>query len=43
MEEQARGRHVALNWPNGVGGKGNEGVASYVQRIEGAIGYVEYA
>ncbi len=27
----------------GVGGKGNEGVASYVQRIEGSIGYVEYA
>jgi phosphate transport system substrate-binding protein len=26
-----------------VGGKGNEGVASYVQRIDGAIGYVEYA
>ena len=31
------------NWPAGVGGKGNEGVASYVQRISGAIGYVEYA
>ena len=30
-------------WPTGVGGKGNEGVASYVQRIKGAIGYVEYA
>jgi phosphate transport system substrate-binding protein len=26
-----------------VGGKGNEGVASYVQRVRGAIGYVEYA
>jgi phosphate transport system substrate-binding protein len=26
-----------------VGGKGNEGVASYVQKINGAIGYVEYA
>jgi phosphate transport system substrate-binding protein len=32
-----------VNWPAGVGGKGNEGVASYVQRIAGAIGYVEYA
>jgi len=32
-----------VNWPAGVGGKGNEGVASYVQRISGAIGYVEYA
>ena len=26
-----------------MGGKGNEGVASYVQKISGAIGYVEYA
>lgn len=30
-------------WPVGVGGKGNEGVAAYVQRIAGAVGYVEYA
>jgi len=30
-------------WPTGVGGKGNEGVASYVKRIKGSIGYVEYA
>jgi phosphate transport system substrate-binding protein len=30
-------------WPEGVGGKGNEGVAAYVQRIKGSIGYVEYA
>ena len=35
------GKEVA--WPAGVGGKGNEGVAAYVQRIAGAIGYVEYA
>jgi phosphate transport system substrate-binding protein len=34
---------TAVAWPEGVGGKGNEGVASYVQRIKGAIGYVEYA
>ncbi|MGB9619030.1 MAG: phosphate ABC transporter substrate-binding protein PstS [Armatimonadota bacterium] len=33
----------AVNWPTGVGGKGNEGVSAYVQRIQGAIGYVEYA
>lgn len=33
----------AVNWPAGVGGKGNEGVAAYVQRIAGSIGYVEYA
>ncbi len=31
------------HWPAGVGGKGNEGVATYVQRIDGSIGYVEYA
>lgn len=37
------GNGVAVKWPAGVGGKGNEGVASYVQRIKGAIGYVEYA
>ena len=37
------GEGTAVNWPAGVGGKGNEGVASYVQRIDGAIGYVEYA
>ncbi len=33
----------AVEWPCGVGGKGNEGVAAYVRRIQGAIGYVEYA
>ncbi len=37
------GEGTAVNWPAGVGGKGNEGVAQYVQRIEGSIGYVEYA
>jgi phosphate transport system substrate-binding protein len=37
------GEGTSVNWPAGVGGKGNEGVASYVQRIAGAIGYVEYA
>ena len=37
------GEGTSVNWPVGVGGKGNEGVASYVQRINGAIGYVEYA
>lgn len=37
------GANTALNWPAGVGGKGNEGVAAYVQRISGSIGYVEYA
>ncbi len=37
------GANTSLSWPTGVGGKGNEGVASYVQRIPGSIGYVEYA
>ena len=37
------GEGTSVAWPTGVGGKGNEGVASYVQRLNGAIGYVEYA
>ena len=37
------GNNTSVSWPAGVGGKGNEGVASYVQRLNGAIGYVEYA
>ena len=37
------GANTSIAWPVGVGGKGNEGVASYVQRIRGSIGYVEYA
>jgi len=37
------GNDKAVSWPVGVGGKGNEGVASYVTRIKGSIGYVEYA
>jgi phosphate transport system substrate-binding protein len=37
------GEGTSVKWPAGVGGKGNEGVASYVQKIDGAIGYVEYA
>ncbi|MDO8989068.1 MAG: phosphate ABC transporter substrate-binding protein PstS [Sideroxyarcus sp.] len=37
------GTGSALNWPVGTGGKGNEGVTSYVQRINYSIGYVEYA
>jgi phosphate transport system substrate-binding protein len=41
--QQKVGEGTAVNWPTGVGGKGNEGVAAYVQRIDGAIGYVEYA
>lgn len=37
------GEGTSVAWPVGTGGKGNEGVASYVQRIKGSIGYVEYA
>ena len=37
------GSDTAVEWPNGVGGKGNAGVASMAQQINGAIGYVEYA
>ncbi|MGH8750756.1 MAG: phosphate ABC transporter substrate-binding protein PstS, partial [Burkholderiales bacterium] len=37
------GSDASVAWPEGVGGKGNEGVAAYVQRIKGSIGYVEYA
>jgi phosphate transport system substrate-binding protein len=37
------GSDKSVAWPSGVGGKGNQGVASYVQRIDGAIGYVESA
>ena len=37
------GNDKSVSWPTGVGGKGNEGVASYVRQIKGSIGYVEYA
>lgn len=37
------GEGTAVSWKVGTGGKGNEGVASYVQRIKNSIGYVEYA
>jgi len=39
----AVGEGTSVKWPTGVGGKGNEGVANYVARIAGSIGYVEYA
>ena len=41
--KSAIGAGTAVKWPVGVGGKGNEGVAANVQRMKGAIGYVEYA
>ena len=37
------GKGTSVNWPVGLGGKGNEGVAGLVKQSEGAIGYVELA
>ncbi|HYA80781.1 MAG TPA: phosphate ABC transporter substrate-binding protein PstS, partial [Methylocystis sp.] len=37
------GENSAVEWPTGVGAKGNEGVATTVANTKGAIGYVEYA
>lgn len=37
------GEGVSVEWPAGLGGKGNEGVASLVDLTKGSIGYVEYA
>jgi len=41
--DQKVGADVSVDWPVGVGGKGNAGVASNVQQVKGSIGYVEYA
>ncbi|MDF1483812.1 phosphate ABC transporter substrate-binding protein PstS [Ramlibacter sp. H39-3-26] len=37
------GEGTAVNWPTGAGGKGNEGVSAFVNRLPDSIGYVEYA
>ncbi|MDO8459128.1 MAG: phosphate ABC transporter substrate-binding protein PstS [Burkholderiaceae bacterium] len=37
------GEGTAVNWPVGTGGKGNEGVAAFVNRLPNSIGYVEYS
>ena len=37
------GEGTAVNWPTGAGGKGNEGVSAFVQRLPNSIGYVESA
>lgn len=37
------GAGMALSWPVGIGGKGNEGVAAFVRQVECSIGYVEFA
>lgn len=41
--KQKVGEGTAVQWPVGLGGKGNEGVSAFVQRIPGSLGYVEYA
>jgi phosphate transport system substrate-binding protein len=35
------GRGTSVNWPTGLGGKGNEGVAGQIKQLPGAVGYVE--
>ena len=37
------GASDAVEWPTGLGGKGNDGVSAFVRQTAGAIGYVEYA
>ncbi len=37
------GNDKSVQWPVGLGGKGNEGVAAFVGKVDGSIGYVEYA
>jgi phosphate transport system substrate-binding protein len=37
------GEGTAVNWPVGSGGKGNEGVAAFLERLPNSIGYLEYA
>ncbi|HEX7685375.1 MAG TPA: phosphate ABC transporter substrate-binding protein PstS [Trinickia sp.] len=37
------GEGTTVSWPTGTGGKGNDGVAAFIQRLPGAIGYVEWA
>ena len=41
--KQKVGEGTAVQWPVGLGGKGNEGVSAFVMRLPGSIGYVEYA
>jgi phosphate transport system substrate-binding protein len=41
--KSAVGEGASVKWPVGLGGKGNEGVANFVQRVPGAIGYVEFS
>jgi phosphate transport system substrate-binding protein len=40
---QRVGANDSVEWPTGLGGKGNDGVAAFVKQTVGSIGYVEYA
>ncbi len=37
------GANTSVNWPVGIGGKGNEGVSGLVRQTQGAVGYIELA
>jgi phosphate transport system substrate-binding protein len=39
--KQKAGNNTSVNWPTGIGGKGNEGVSGQVKQTPGTIGYVE--
>ncbi|HLJ24530.1 MAG TPA: phosphate ABC transporter substrate-binding protein PstS [Candidatus Acidoferrales bacterium] len=39
--EKKAGKGTSVNWPVGLGGKGNEGVAALIQQTPGSLGYVE--
>jgi len=39
--ESKVGRNTSVQWPIGLGGKGNEGVAGSIRQLQGSIGYVE--
>ena len=39
--KEKAGNNTSVNWPTGIGGKGNEGVSGQVKQTPGALGYVE--
>jgi len=41
--KDAIGANASVQWPTGIGAKGNEGVANMTTQTDGAVGYVEYA
>src|SRR5438045_8515521 len=41
--QQSVGANTSVQWPVGIGAKGNEGVANMTHQTDGAIGYIEYA